>query len=172
MSGKSYKLRGSFEATLEIDECEVSLDRVKDDLDVQIGYDGIGATIVGHTYLVTDVEDEYDDDWAIPQELNVWGLQGARTIRGFLDKKGALFTGGCKVFYRPDEWKERGEDWGTEADLIVCHDGGAHAPYFNLDYCEYDKHNAMTDELEEYGLWAEQCTSWYTAIYHREAEDG
>jgi hypothetical protein len=73
---------------------------------------------------------------------------------------------GYKVFYSPEEWAERGELYGKNSELIVMHDGGDHAAFFNLDYMKYDLHDMMQKELEKLGYYAEQCTSCYTAIYH------
>lgn len=74
-------------------------------------------------------------------------------------------SGGCRAFYSPSEWKQRGERYGQESFLIVCHDGGDLAPYFSLDYKKYGCYNKMEHELEKIGFYQEQCTSWYSAIY-------
>jgi len=73
--------------------------------------------------------------------------------------------GGCRAFYTAKEWQERGEDYGQGADLIIVHDGGDQAPFFNIDYMAYDAMEEMRQALEEVGAYAEQCTSWYSAIY-------
>lgn len=73
--------------------------------------------------------------------------------------------GGCRAFYSPKEWKERGEKYGGTSFLIVCHDGGDLAPYFSLDCQRYDEYNKMEKFLNEIGFYQEQCTSWYSAIY-------
>ena len=63
------------------------------------------------------------------------------------------------------DWKARGELYGHTAVLVVCHDGGLLAPYFNGDYECYSLVDKMNAALEAIGAWAEPCTSWYTAIY-------
>lgn len=73
--------------------------------------------------------------------------------------------GGCKAFYTPDEWSGRGECYGTNSELIVCHDGGDQAPFFNLDYMNTQAWEKMCEALEQIGYWVEQCTSWYSAVY-------
>jgi len=73
--------------------------------------------------------------------------------------------GGCKAFYTPDEWVDRGERYGTESALIICHDGGDLARYFSYDYCIYECIEEMNSALEKIGYFAEQCTGWYSAIY-------
>lgn len=75
--------------------------------------------------------------------------------------------GGCRVFYTPEEWQARGEKYGEGASLVVVHDGGDHAPYFNWDYRAYPAVEAMLHALEEAGYLPSQCTSWYTAIYEK-----
>lgn len=74
-------------------------------------------------------------------------------------------TGGCRPFYSVEEWEDRGEQYGTSSELIVVHDGGDHARYFNMDYMDYKSVEEMNEALFEIGYYAEQCTSWYSAIY-------
>lgn len=101
----------------------------------------------------------------IPEDLTGKGRKAAEAILAFLRERGDAFTGGCRVFYSPEEWADRGESYGRDSLLIVVHDGGNHAPYFNLDYCAYEAWEDMLAYLREHGVYAEQCTSWYTAIY-------
>lgn len=79
-----------------------------------------------------------------------------------------ISSGGQRSFYSPEEWLARGEKYGHGSVMIVCHDGGDLAKYFNLDYCCYDAYDRMHEELAEIGMYPEQCTSWYTAIYLRD----
>jgi hypothetical protein len=78
--------------------------------------------------------------------------------------------GGCRLFYTAEEWRERGESYGTEAALIVVHDGGDAAPFFNHDYMNYELMEKMRKLLEAVGFWVEACTCWYDAIYRLEAK--
>jgi hypothetical protein len=75
--------------------------------------------------------------------------------------------GGCPAFYTPEQWKERGEEYGVNSLLIICHDGGDLAPFFNWDYCEYNLVESMGEVLNGSGYFAEQCAAWYSAIYRR-----
>ena len=76
------------------------------------------------------------------------------------------YGGGCKAFYSPKEWKKRGEDYGTESLLILCHDGGDLAPLCNWDYECYKSMEDFNDFLQQkHGVYLEQCTSWYSAVY-------
>lgn len=73
--------------------------------------------------------------------------------------------GGCKSFYAPDEWKAKGERFGTQSVLVLSHDGGDLAPYCNYDYMQYDKIDKLSDVLGKAGYYVENCTSWYSAVY-------
>ena len=89
-------------------------------------------------------------------------LEGATKIMG---SDYELSGGGCKTFYTPDEWIDRDEQYGTESALIIVHDGGDLAPCFNHAYTSWDHMESVCETLDEIGYFAEQCTSWYTAIY-------
>lgn len=82
------------------------------------------------------------------------------------DKGGeAPYGGGGCAFYTPEAWRERGEEYGCNAVLILVHDGGDLAMYCNYDYGAYKAIDRLADKLRAMGYYAEQCTSWYTAIY-------
>ena len=74
-------------------------------------------------------------------------------------------TSGCRAFYTPEEWKERGERYGQGSVLVVVHDGGDLARFFDYNRMNYAAIDALGDALAEAGYFAEQCTSWYSAIY-------
>lgn len=93
----------------------------------------------------------------------------AEVVYGVMARNGRPYSGGCRCFYTPEEWRERGEKYGLNAALIVCHDGGTQADYFNPDKERYDLIEAMDATLADAGCWAEPCTCWYTAIYRRAA---
>jgi hypothetical protein len=100
-----------------------------------------------------------------PDGLDKLGTLAHKTIIKFLTKSDLTNTGGCKAFYSPEEWKERGEDYGTNSKLVIVHDGGSLASVFNLDYEQYELNESMNQELIRHGLFVEQCTSWYSAVY-------
>ena len=102
--------------------------------------------------------------WKKPEGISKLGEAAWKVITD-MAVKGKWSTGGCHSFYSPQEWADRGEQYGLESELIVCHDGGALAPRFNLDYLEYDKYDAMLVALNEGGVFPEACTTWYSAIY-------
>jgi hypothetical protein len=101
----------------------------------------------------------------MPEGLCAKGVAAYNAIVALLEKRNALDTGGCKAFYSPAEWRERGEDYAQNAVLIVVHDGGDHAPYFNWDYGYARGIEAVMAALLPHGVFAEQATSWYSGIY-------
>lgn len=102
-----------------------------------------------------------------PNGLSRTGKKAHKAVMAFLTKKGLTNDGGSKVFYSPSEWKARGEQYGVDSVLIVTHDGGDHAAAFTMDY-GYKLSEELTEALEKKGLWFEQCTGWYSAVYTRE----
>lgn len=106
-----------------------------------------------------------NEDLKIPTGLSKRGRKAAQTILRVMKECEMTYTGGCKLFYTPAQWKERGETYGRESLLIVVHDGGDAAHFFNWDYGAFELMERMSNALNEVGCFAEQCTSWYTAIY-------
>lgn len=110
------------------------------------------------------MSDESDID--IPEGLSPEGLDAANAILNLVrGREGHVHTGGCRAFYTPAEWAARGEEYGLRAELIVVHDGGVLARYFNPSYGRFSALNAMFKAVEAVGLRVEPCTAWYTAIY-------
>lgn len=87
----------------------------------------------------------------------------AQTINGLFPE--GPYTGGCRTYYSPEEWRGRNEQYGTDSVLIVCHDGGDFASMFNHAYENFDLMEQGRQALAAIGYFAEQCTSWYTAVY-------
>jgi hypothetical protein len=106
------------------------------------------------------------NDFEIPTGLSRLGRQAAQTIvkhaRGILSDASG---GGCRAFYTPQEWRERGEQYGLSAELIVVHDGGDLNDFFSYDSGYYTLVEGMNEALSAVGVYAESCTCWYTAIY-------
>lgn len=110
------------------------------------------------------------EKFAKPENLNKEGLKAYRAImKLFKDENSKnpfnIDSGGCTTFYSPKQWAERGESYGRNSALIICHDGGDVANYFNYDCGSYGAIKKMDKALREVGLYAECCTAWYTAIY-------
>lgn len=100
-----------------------------------------------------------------PEGLSAAGVAAYQTVLQFIGGNDLGSTGGCKAFYSPAEWRERGEEYGLESELILCHDGGCLAPCCNWDYECYALVEKLRKALEKAGCWVEQCTSWYSAVY-------
>jgi len=105
------------------------------------------------------------EDLALPEGK---GKKPAQTILSYLKRRKRTNTGGCRAFYTTTEWAARLECYGLNAELIVVHDGGGLAPFFNWDYAQPQDVEGMRKALAKKGYYAEQCTSWYTAIYRLE----
>jgi len=117
--------------------------------------------------MITDMQKQLfiSEDLGIPEGLTPLGKKAVETLQQFLIKEDSTNTGGCKAFYSPKQWLERGEQYGCNSLLIVCHDGGDLAPYCNWAYDSPALMDSLKAELEKIGVYIEQCTSWYSAIY-------
>lgn len=111
------------------------------------------------------VDSEVENQWPVPEELSSDGRTAADVIRGFLVEKQLTNHGGGGKFYTPQQWSDRGEQYGTQSLLVITHDGGDHAGAFNLDYEQYELHEQLQDRLRQHGLFVEACTCWYSAVY-------
>jgi len=103
--------------------------------------------------------------WPIPDDLSEQGRQAANVILEFLAARDLTYHGGGGRFYSPQQWQDRGEANGLESLLVVTHDGGDHARAMNLDYEQYELHEALQKKLQEHGMFMEGCTCWYSAVY-------
>jgi hypothetical protein len=92
-----------------------------------------------------------------PGGLSELGEKAYSVISEYLVEKGRTYTGGCDPFYSPTEWRERGERFGTESELVVVYDGG------DLQGISWDEE--LVRRLKAVGLFFEDCTSWYAAVY-------
>lgn len=112
-----------------------------------------------------DLEVHPEQDFQIPEGLSAKGKKAAHVIIAELKRQGRFCAGGCKVFYSPKEWKERGEQYGLKSILVVVHDGGDHAGCFNMDYEQYKSCEEMQEALNAIGCFVETATCWYSAVY-------
>jgi hypothetical protein len=109
------------------------------------------------------------DNWAVPAGLS----RKARKLALALAKlaKERNWNAGQKVFWSPKEWRNKGEHYGLNAELVILHEGGDHAPFFSLDYCSwykdgrYDQYDEQCKFLREYGFWLEGLYTWSSAVY-------
>jgi hypothetical protein len=100
-----------------------------------------------------------------PNDLSTKGKQAHKAIVAFLEKHKLTYTGGCRAFYSPKEWTERGEEYGCDSELVIVHDGGNVGDAFSYDSENYGMIEEMNILLKPLGVYSEPCTRWYTAIY-------
>ena len=124
-------------------------------------------------------------DLAMPADLNDEGRRAYEIIVAYLKERGWIDNGGCKAFYSPAEWRAREEPYGSKSHLVVVYDDGAIRPVFSMDAaydldCDhyrqtgktrqpYGLYEGMQEKLRAAGLYFEECTRWYCAIYSVEA---
>lgn len=126
-----------------------------------------------------------DDAIKMPDDLCDLGRKAHEVIVTYLRELNRTNTGGCTAFYSPEAWRERGEEYGLRSVLrsvlVVVYDGGELRPVFSLDaaydhdcrtfrergdqYRPYEMHEAMQKRLHDVGLYVEECTGWYAAVY-------
>lgn len=99
-----------------------------------------------------------------PTNLSDTGISAYSAVMKILNKY-KVETGGCKTFYSPAEWKDRVENYGNNSHLIIVYDGGDVKHFFNMDYQCYELYDEMQKSLQKIGLYFEECTNWYSAIY-------
>lgn len=120
-------------------------------------------------------------DLAMPEGLSDQGRRAHEIITAYLRAHGLTDTGGCKAFYAPAEWRARDQSYGTRSHLVVVYDGGALRPVFSMDAaydldCDhyrrtgtsrepYGLYEGMQAKLREAGLYFEECTNWFSAVY-------
>jgi hypothetical protein len=117
---------------------------------------------------------------AVPKDLGDAGRRAYAIITAYLQEHDCADTGGCKAFYSPAEWSARNEAYGTKSHLVVVH-GGAMRSVFSMDaaydldcavyeetgqpHAPYSLYDGMQAKLRAAGLYFEECTRGYCAIY-------
>jgi|TARA_R100000656_G_scaffold104176_4_gene76421 hypothetical protein len=103
-----------------------------------------------------------NEDLKVPENLSLDGIVACGAIIRLAQRHRMTFTGGCKAFYSPKEWEERGESYGCDSELVVVYDGSELSQLCRFDG---DLYGEMRRELEKLGLWIDECMSWYAAVY-------
>ena len=117
-----------------------------------------------------DVNDivKKNPDLAMPEGLSAGAEEAWRLVVRTAVERGLEYTGGSRVFYSPQEWRDRGEQYGTNSELVIVYDGSDVGRLFSLDKdmtADYVNLNAMSETLHSVGFFAEECTCWYAALY-------
>ena len=108
-----------------------------------------------------------EEELSIPEDI----LQNVKNaLLEIRDFAGSMWdrppsTGGCKAFYSPQEWRDKGWEVGEKVLCVVCHDGGDLAPLFNLDYQDYKAFEKMDQIFRRRGIYAEAISSTHTHIH-------
>lgn len=65
------------------------------------------------------------------------------------------------------KWEQPGlRPYGQESVMVLLHDScDALAPYVNYDLMQYAKISELADALSKVGLFVEDCTGSYSAVY-------
>jgi|GEM_PF-5362051 len=118
---------------------------------------------VGGSASSADTLKPADHGFAKPDGLDESGEKAFAIIEAWRIKSGFHYTGGCKTYYSPQAWIDRGESYGIGSKLIIVHDGG--------DFSEGDHGSPLERDQELHtalaaaGLYLECCTNWYHAAY-------
>ena len=107
------------------------------------------------------------DNWAVPTGLSRKARKLALALAKLAKKRD--WNAGQKVFWSPQEWKNKGESYGLQSELVILHEGGDHAPFFSLDYSynggSYDQYEEQVKFVGKHGFFCEGLYSWSSAIY-------
>lgn len=109
-------------------------------------------------------------DLPCPADADALGRAAYATLARFLAERGIAATD--LILYTGPAWKARGESYGHGAALVVVHDGAPAGRFLSMDKAYwtgrpgcYDGYEALQESLRAAGLYMEDCTVWYTAIY-------
>jgi hypothetical protein len=109
---------------------------------------------------------QVERDLAIPRGLSRRGKEAARLILDFLLAEGLTRNCGCQAFYHPKEWKERGEEFGHDALLILVYDSGDMLDFMDPVKGQGKIFDRFDQNLHRHDFVLELCTHWYSAIYN------
>jgi hypothetical protein len=106
-----------------------------------------------------------DRDRAIPPELSIRGKEAAQLILDFLLAERLTGTCGCRAFYSPQQWKERGEEYGHDALLILVYDAGDIGMCMDPAEGQHELVDQFRENLDRHGFVIEPLSHWCSAIY-------
>ena len=130
------------------------------------------------------VESAKTNDLDMPEGLDSAGRRAYEIITVYLKEHGRTDTGGCKAFYAPSAWDQ---EYGTRSHLVVVYGGEELRPVFSMDAAydldcahyrqtgksrePYALYEGMQEKLREAGLYFEECTRYFCAIYSANSEE-
>lgn len=130
--------------------------------------------------MVTDLD--------MPEGLSEAGQRAHAIIVAYLAEHGRTETGDCKTFHVPSEWAQKHE-YGGRSHLVIAYHSGSLSPVFSMDAAyeldcahyrktgksrePYALYEGLQEKLHEAGLYFEECTRWYCAVYstHSQTSD-
>lgn len=98
-------------------------------------------------------------DVSMPPALTPNGVLAHEIIMRFIEAEDLAFTGGCKIFYSPDEWRDGEGDITDDAVLVVVYDGAAVRRLFRLEGGDNELVYRFYEEMLARGLYVEEYTS-------------
>lgn len=114
----------------------------------------------------------------MPEGLSAQGQRAHAIIVAYLNEHGIAKTDGEPAFHAPQSWHQ---EYGTRSLLVIDHQGGPLGPVFSMDYAydqdcahyrktgkarePYALYEGMQEKLREAGLYFEDCTRRYSAVY-------
>ena len=105
----------------------------------------------------------------MPTGLTEAGQRAHAIIVAYLQRNNLSGSNDSRVFYSPGEWRARNEKYGAQGQLIIVYDGAELRPVFSMDAaCDqgtYALYEGLQEELHKAGLYFEECTHWYSAVY-------
>lgn len=120
-------------------------------------------------------------DLDMPEGLDAAGQRAHAIIVAYLAEHGRTDTDG-KAFHAPSAWDH---EYGARSHLVIAYEGGSLRPVFSMDAAydldcahyrktgksrePYALYEGMQEKLREAGLYFEECTGWYSAVYSVEA---
>lgn len=114
----------------------------------------------------------------MPEGLSEQGRRAHAIILAYLTEHGLLKNDGDQTFHAPSSWNQ---EYGTRSLLVIAHAGGPLGPVFSMDSAyesdcahyrktgtsrePYALYEGVQEKLREAGLFFEDCTRWYSAVY-------
>jgi hypothetical protein len=106
---------------------------------------------------------QVDWDFAIPYNLCSQGRSAAQAILGMLTEDNECWSGGCRAFFSPQEWRNKGHELIDRTVLVVLHDGGIMSEYFDPVYGG-QRYERQLQYLRENSFFAEHISHFYAEI--------
>jgi hypothetical protein len=103
-------------------------------------------------------------DGTIMSDLSEDGNKALQIIKEFLASRGIVSED--ENFCAPQKWNDR---YGTNSELVIQYDGSSLRRVFSMDACydarSYEPYEKLQELLAVSGLYFEECTGWYAAVY-------